>query len=132
MWLSTQTRPDISNAVGAMARYCAASERVHWRAALGILGYVGRTSSFGITFERGSGGGLHLQALADADYASKAADRRSVSGGFVICAGACVSWFARTQKFAMLSITEAEYVALGDIAKEVLFLGRFDVLCCLM
>ena len=97
-----------------------------------FLGYVRRTSSFGVTFQRGSEGGLNLQAFADADYASKAADRRSVSGGFVICAGACVSWFSRTQKFAMLSITEAEYVALGDIAKEVLFLGRFDVLCCLM
>ena len=114
-----------------MARYCAASERVHWRAALGILGYVGRTSSFGITFERGSGGGLHLQALADADYASKAADTRSVSGG-LMCGGACVRGFSRTQKCVTLSTTEAEYVALGDIAKEVLFLGRFDVLCCLM
>ena len=67
MGLSTQTRPDISNAVRAVGRYCAAPKRVHWRAALGILGYVRRTSSFGITFQRGWVEGLNLQAFADAD-----------------------------------------------------------------
>ena len=45
-----------------------------------------RTSEFGITFQRGSG--LQLVAFADADYASKATDRRSVSGGAIMCAGA--------------------------------------------
>ena len=40
MWLSTQTRPDICNAVRAVARHCAASTYVHWKAALSILGYV--------------------------------------------------------------------------------------------
>lgn len=34
----------------------------------------------------------------DADYAPKAEDRRSVPGGVVICAGACVSFCSRRQK----------------------------------
>ena len=55
------------------------------------------------------------------DHASKAADRRSVSGGLVMCGGACVSWFSRTQKCVTLCTTEAEYVALADVTKEVLF-----------
>ena len=91
MWLSTQTRPAIPNAAIAVARYCAAPKRVHWREALDILEYVRRARSFWITFQIGSEGGLSLQAFADADCASKAADRRSVSGGFVICGAACVS-----------------------------------------
>ena len=115
MWPSTQNRPGISNAVRAVTRYCAAPKRVHWRAALDILGYVRRPSSFGIIFQRGSVRGLNLQAFADADYASKAADRRSVSGGLVMCGGACASWFSRTQKCVPLSTTEAEYVALADV-----------------
>lgn len=53
MWLATQTRPDIANAVRAVARYCASPKTVHWKAALGILGYVRRTSWMGITFHRG-------------------------------------------------------------------------------
>ena len=36
-----------------------------------------------------------MQVFADVDYASKATDRRSVSGGPVMCGGASVSWFSR-------------------------------------
>ena len=107
-----------------MARYYAAPKLVHWTAAIGILGYVRRSSSFGVTFQRGTAGGLSLQVYADADYASKAADRRLVSGGLVMCGGACVSWFSRTQKCVTLSTTEAEYVALAGTIKEVLFLRQ--------
>ena len=46
-----------------------------------------RTSDLGITFRRGSVAGLSMEVFADADYASKAADRRSVSGGLVMCGG---------------------------------------------
>ena len=52
---------------------------IHWKTAVGILEYVFVKSDFGITFQRGSG--LQLVADADADYASNATDRRSVSGG---------------------------------------------------
>ena len=91
MWLSTQTRPDISNAVRAVTRYCAALKLVHWKAALGILGCVIRTIFFGITFQRGTTGGMNLHVFADGDYASQGANRRSVSWGLETCGGACVS-----------------------------------------
>ena len=55
---------------------------------------------------------------------NKATDRRSVSGGANMCAGACVCWFSRTQKYVTLSTSEAEYVALGDAVKELLFLRQ--------
>ena len=84
-----------------------------------MLEYVFSTSDFGITFQKGSE--LELVASADADYASKAADRRPVSGGATMCAGACVCWFSRTQKCVTLSTTEAEYVALADTIKETMF-----------
>ena len=41
-----------------------------------------------------------------------------------MCEGAAVSWFSRTQKCVTLSTTEAEYVALSDDLKEVLFLRQ--------
>ena len=62
--------------------------------------------------------------LKPADYASKATDRRSVSGGVIMCGGASVCWFSRTQKCVTLSTSEAEYVALGDAVKELLFLRQ--------
>ena len=68
--------------------------------------------------------GISLEVFADADYASKATDRRSVSGGLIMCGGASVCWFSRTQKCVTLSTSEAEYVALGDAVNELLFLRQ--------
>ena len=121
MWIAMQTRVDIANAVRAVARYCASPKQIHWDAAIEILAYARKTSDFGISFQRGSVGGVSILSFADADYASKAADLRSVSGGVLMCAGGPVFWFSRTQKCVTLSTTEAEYVALADMVKEVLY-----------
>ena len=121
MWLSVLTRPDISNAVRAVARYCTAPRAIHWKVALGILEYINGTSEYGITFQRGTSSSISLEVFADADYASKATDRWSVSGGVIMCGGASVCWFSRTQECVTLSTSEAEYVALGDAVKKLLF-----------
>ena len=124
MWLSISTRPNISNAVRAVARYCTAPRAIHWKAALGILEYINGTNEHGITFQRGTLSSISLEVFADADYASKATDRWSVSGGVIMCGGASVCWFSRTQKCVTLSTSEAEYNALGDAVKELLFLRQ--------
>ena len=90
---------------------------IHWKAALGILAYINGTSDFGITYQRGTLASISLEVFADADYASKATDRRSVSGGAIMCGGTCVCCFSRTQKSVTLLSSEAEYVALGDAVK---------------
>ena len=120
MCFANQTRPNISNAVKYVARYAYAPKSVDWGAVLSSLKYLRTTRNLGITCQRGSG--LDLEAFADAGYASKATDRRSVSGGVVMCGGAAVSWFSRTQKCVTLSTTEAEYVAMSECAKEALFM----------
>ena len=122
MWLANQTRPDILNAVRAVARYSHEPKLVHWKAALQILMHIRFTSSYGITFQRGTASGVGLEVFVDSDFASRAADRGSVSGGVAMCACACVSFFSRTQKSVTLSSTEAEYVAMAEGFKEAIFL----------
>ena len=122
MWLANQTRPDILSAVRAVARYSHAPKRLHWQAAMHVLMYVRFTSSFGITFQRGMVGGDHMKLFVDSDFASKATDRRSVSGAVVMFAGACVVYSCRTQKSVALSSMEGEYVAMADGTKEAIFL----------
>ena len=124
MWLVISTCPDISNTVRSVARYCAAPKAVHWKLALDILAYTNGTCGFGITYQRGTTVGISLKVFADADYASKATDRRSVSGGAIMCADAYVCWFSRRQKCVTLSTSEAEYVALGNAVEELLFLRQ--------
>ena len=122
MWLGNQTRPDILNAVRAGARYSHAPKLVHWKAALHVLVHDRFTSSYGITFQRGTASGVGLEVFVDSGFASRATDRRAVSGGVVMCAGACVSFFSRTQKSVTLSSTEAEYVVMAEGFKEAIFL----------
>ena len=105
MWLST--RPDIANAVRAVARYCKAPSAIHWKAGLGILEYINGTSEYGITFQRVTLSGISLEVFADADYASKAIDRRSLPGGVIMCGGASVCWVSRTQKCVTLSTSRS-------------------------
>ena len=94
---------------------------VHWNAARSILGYAVRTSSFGIYFHKETLTRLSLISFADAEYAPRSTDRRSVSGGVVMCAGGPVSWHSKTQKCVTPSTTQAEYVAMSDMGKEILF-----------
>ena len=124
MWLSISTRPNISNAVRAVARFCTAPRAIHWKAALDILEYINGTSEYGITFQSGTLSSFSLQVFADADYASKATDRRPVSGGVTMCGCVSVCWFSRSQKCVTLPTSEAEYVTLGDPVKELLFLRQ--------
>ena len=105
-----------------MARYFHAPKLVHWKAVLRVLVYVRFTSSYGITFQRGTARGVGLEVFVDSDFASRATDRRSVSSGVAMCAGACVAFFSRTQKSVALSSAAAEYVAMAEGFKEAIFL----------
>ena len=81
MWLAISTRPDIFIAVPSASRDYSAPKAIPWKAALGTLAYINNTSGFGIIYQREASAGIYLEVFADADYASKAIDRRSVSGG---------------------------------------------------
>ena len=119
MWLSTMTRPDISNAVRAVTRHSHNPTDRHWKSVLKIMAYLHGTRGMGLTFARGSG--LNLTAYSDADYAEKSNERRSVSGTVITLGAAAVRWASSTQMCVTLSTAEAEYVALGGRVKEALF-----------
>ena len=119
MWLSTMTRPDITNGVRAVARYAHEPTERLWQAIMKILSYLNETRSLGITYVWGSG--LSLNVYADADYASKENDRSSVSGIAVTLGGTVVSHTSKTQRVVSLSTSEAEYIAAGEGIKEALF-----------
>jgi len=119
MWVATMSRPDIANAVREVARHAHDPSRKHWDAVQRILKFLKYTRTMGLTFDKGKG--LDLVAYSDSDYARDEQDRRSVSGAAIMCSGACVSWFSRTQRCVTTSSSEAEYVAMGDCVKEALF-----------
>ena len=103
MRLSNMTRPDITNAVRAVARYADEPTERLWRVITKILSeYLNGTKSLGITYVRGSG--LSLNVHADADYANKENDRRSVSRITVTLGGTVVSHASKTQRRVSLTL----------------------------
>ena len=120
MWIASMTRPEIADAVRQVARQAHDPAPRHWKAALKILKYLRGTSDLGVNFSRK--GEDRLTAYVDASFGDKNDDRRSVSGAVILFAGGAVSWFSRTQRCVSLSTSEAEYVALSEGLKEILFL----------
>lgn len=51
-------------------------------------------------------------------------DRRSCSGNVIFLAGGPISWQSKKQKSVALSMMEAEYMALSDITREVIYIRR--------
>ena len=120
MYLSICTRPDISQAVGALARYMAKPTMAHWQAAKGVLRYLAGTADYGIVFTGGTG----LETYCDADYAGDIDSRRSTTGYVFILNGGAISWSSRLQQTVAASTTEAEYMAAAATIKEALWMRR--------
>ena len=104
MWLVVMSRPDIANAIRAVSRHSNSPAERHWKAVLHIIRYLLGTKYLNLTFEWGSG--LDISVFADANYAEKAGNRRSVAGVAVTVGKSSVSWFSSTQNIVTLSTTE--------------------------
>ena len=90
MWIASQTRPDFSNAVWAVARHSHEPKRSHWKSAQKILNYLQETAHLTLKFKQDSSVDVGSLVYVDADFASKAADRRIVSGAMVVVAAMLV------------------------------------------
>jgi hypothetical protein len=119
MYLATCTRPDIAYAVSYLARSTCSPSAHDVAGVKRVLRYLRGTIDCGV---RLGGGDLKLTAYADADYASEAASRRSVSGNLAIFGGGPVLWSSRLQACVTLSTVEAEYVSLCGVAQSVIWL----------
>ena len=70
---------------------------------------------------------MKLSLFANADYADRCNDRRSVSGVAVMLGNTAVSASRTTQNCVTLSTSEVEYVAVTYGAKTVLELLSFSI-----
>ena len=66
-----------------------------------------------------------LIGYTDSDMAGDVDNRKSTSGYLMTFSGGAVSWQSRLQKCVALSTTEAEYIAIAEACKELLWMKRF-------
>ena len=63
-----------------------------------------------------------VKALSDSDFASDKETRISVFGYIIYFCGIPIAWRSKGMKSVVLSTTEAEYMALSEVVKELKFI----------
>ncbi len=118
LYASMGTRPDISQAVGALSQFVSRPGVQHWRGVQRVFRYLKGTLGHGLLY---SGNGK-LVGWSDADWAGERSTRKSTSGFVFTIGGGAVSWSSKRQPVVALSTTEAEYMALCEACKERMWL----------
>jgi hypothetical protein len=116
MWL------DIMHVVGVVSRFMHNPGRPHWNVVKHIFRYLVGTQDDGIKFRLNEPVGP--VGYTDSDYAGCLHSRKSTYGYFFRFGYGAISWRSKLQDCTATSITEAEYIAASDTAKEMLWLGR--------
>ena len=65
-----------------------------------------------------------LMAYSDSDFAGNLDRRRSTTGSIITYSGGAISWMSRRQRCVALSNTEAEYIAISETAKDIVWTRR--------
>ena len=132
LYLAIATRPDISFYAMWLGQFSATPTRNHLLIAKHVLRYLAGTRTLALRLGAPSpcipstlSGYMKNVGCSDADWASDAIDRKSISGYSFFFQGSLVSWSAIKQKAIALSSTEAEYYAMANAFKEALWICSF-------
>ena len=124
LYLAVNTRPDIAVAVSILSRKVESPSNKDWTEVKRLLKYLKTTQDEKLKLGGSSDYGTSFLAYSDADWAGDTIDRRSTSGFVIKLFNSAVSWRSQKQPTVSLSSTEAEYIALTETCKEVLwFIG---------
>ncbi|GJV57611.1 retrovirus-related pol polyprotein from transposon TNT 1-94 [Tanacetum coccineum] len=105
------SRPDLQFAICMCARYQARPTDKHLHAVKRIFRYLRGTVNRGLWYPKDSS--IALTAFADADHAGFQDTHRSTSSSMKFLGDRLVSWSIKRQKSDVISITEAEYIAMS-------------------
>ena len=110
-----------------LGRFSAKPTQSHMLAVKHILCYLGGTKLLALSLSAPSlatpdslHGYMQNMGCLDADWASNALDRKSISGYSFFFQGSLISWSVVKQKSIALLSTEAEYYAMTHAFKEAL------------
>eukprot|EP00253_Pinus_taeda_P014343 PITA_14343 len=118
----TTTRPNISFVVGILSRFTQKPCEGHWSAAKRVLKYLKGTQDFGLKYTQV--GTFRLIGYSDSDFDGNKETRVSTYGYAMSLGSGVVSWRSRKQSVPADSTTEAEYVAVAEATKEIVWFKK--------
>jgi hypothetical protein len=122
MYAMVCMRPDIAHVVGVVSWFLSNPGKEHCAAVKWILRYLRGTSRVCLCFGNGK---QVLDGFTDVDMAGDIDSRKSTSGYLITYSGGAESWQSRLHKCVALSTTKAEYIAIIEAAKELLWMKKF-------
>lgn len=130
LYLSTNSRPDISSTVAILSQKVAKPTNYDLNELRRVIRYLKGTRDLRLRLSSEGPTG-ELYAYSDANWAEDRMDRKSNSGYYVSVNGGALGWSCRKQNLVAMSSTEAEFIALSEATKELVWLKRlcaeFDV-----
>ena len=101
----------------------------HWNGVCRVYRYLNQTREKCITYNFGPSSiqpnkRVMAKMFSDSDFASDVISRRSVSGFILFIGSGPVCWQSKRQKSIATSTMEAEYIALFEASKQVIWVTR--------
>ena len=119
MFAACVTRPDIMCAAGKLSQFLNKPTSQHLLAAKRVLRYLKGTLKLGIRYGCPDTPPI---GFSDADWAGDIDTRRSTTGYVIMLNNGAVAWRSQRQPTVALSTMEAEYMALTEATKELIWM----------
>jgi hypothetical protein len=121
IWVSGNTRPDITDSVGKLSRMMHRAAPMHESMGKHILRYLKGTKTHGIRYERPQNLDDMNIAIGWIDASWGDWEGRSTMGGVVFMNGGPIYWFSKVQEIVALSSVEAEIVGLAAVIQAIFY-----------
>ncbi len=121
LYLTKHSRPEISNSVRELAKVMDGANPAHVKMLDRVIKYIIGTKSKCLKLQPTQDKTWKILGKCDSDYAGDKDNRLSISGNVIYANGALISWKSKSQRNITLSSTEAEYISLCEICKEIYF-----------
>jgi hypothetical protein len=136
LYLSVCTRFDLCYTIKELSRWLIKPGTAMIKAAKRALRYVKGSTRFGLVYKRvwrpdrmagyftNWSRDTPVAGTVDADWAGQQDTRKSTAGFMLLFNGALIHWWSRTLKVIALSSQDAEYMALSDSSRELIFIRQ--------
>ena len=124
LYLLKHSRPEMSNSIRELSKAMDGANKAHQKALYRAIKYLEQTKDRQLILEPKEGSkNWEIRGYCDSDFAGDSDSRKSVSGFVIFFCGVPISWKSKGQKSVALSSTEAEYMAVSEVAMEILYIA---------
>ncbi|KAE9094861.1 hypothetical protein PF007_g17611 [Phytophthora fragariae] len=121
-YLVSGSRPDIAHAVRHLGKFLSCFTETHYREGQRVLRYLLQTRDYALHMDVVPGNNVAISVFTDSDYANDPDDSKSVCGYVTFLDGNVISYGSRKQGINAQSSTEAEYIAMNEGVRDVLWI----------